>query len=129
MFLGGELVLNNSHVTPLSYRVRCQISDQLDDAYSYVLSELLLSVLQSLTTVTYSGDYTIKVRLRHDSVQVLEKYMDLPMRIDKTLTSDISVPIFRSLAESLTALEDSKQANNFALRAGERYASSAKSVC
>jgi hypothetical protein len=82
--------------------------------------------------VTYSGEYTIKLRLRHDSVQELEKHMDLPMRIDKALPSDISVPIFKSLDESLTALEDSKQANDFAsfgLRAGEWSASLAKSVC
>jgi hypothetical protein len=75
--------------------------------------------------IVFSGEYTITMRLRHDSVQELEQHMDLPMRIDKTLASDISVPIFPSLDKALTDVNGSKakEFRTLSLRAGERCAS------
>lgn len=75
---------------------------------------------------TCAGEYTIRFALRHDSVQVLEKLMDVPLRVDKQLGSEISVPVYRKRADALTGAKPSDK--GFPLCAGERCAESAVHV-
>ena len=71
-----------------------------------------------------AGEFTIKVALRHDAVDVLSALKDLPLRVDKALSNRVSVPVYRSLAE---AVRKGTAAKEFALDAGERCVSA--SVC
>ena len=63
------------------------------------------------------GEYVIRVALRHDDPEVLEKLRDLPMRVDRALDAPISVPVYSSL---LAATNQSGAAGEKSLRAEER---------
>jgi Tripeptidyl peptidase II len=65
-----------------------------------------------------AGEYAIHVALRHDDVATLKALFDLPIRVEKALDSDLSLPVFTSLSAALQ--KGSTQAKEFALRAGER---------
>ena len=67
----------------------------------------------------------MQVALRHDDVKLLEGLMDLPLRVDKNLASDISVPVTKSLA---AAVAKGDKAKEVALPAGQRCAASRNCV-
>ena len=68
-----------------------------------------------------AGDFTVMVALRHDDVKVLEGLMDFPLRADKALASDVTVPVYRTLAGAV-AKDKEKAAKETVLCGGERCA-------
>ena len=67
-----------------------------------------------------AGEYTIRVALRHDSVQVLEQLMDVPLRVDKALEKEVSVPVHRRQADAVAG--EKPATKDVVLCAGERCA-------
>eukprot|EP00004_Rigifila_ramosa_P014078 TRINITY_DN3175_c0_g1_i2.p1 TRINITY_DN3175_c0_g1~~TRINITY_DN3175_c0_g1_i2.p1 ORF type:complete len:639 (-),score=196.09 TRINITY_DN3175_c0_g1_i2:30-1946(-) len=48
------------------------------------------------------GSYELKIQLRHDDVTLLEKLRNMPMMVQKTLSKEIKLSVFRDLAASVT---------------------------
>lgn len=67
-----------------------------------------------------AGEYTIQVALRGDDVATLKALHDLPLRVEKALESDLTLPVHDSLASAVR--KGAKPAKDFALQAGERRA-------
>ncbi len=59
------------------------------------------------------GDYTIKVFLRHDSVQLLEKLRDKVCVVERELGEKVSVPIYSSNSDSINAANALKDTTLF----------------
>ena len=52
----------------------------------------------SLSAQVPKGEYTIRVALRHDCADVLERLRDLPLRLDRAVDAPITVPVHSTLA-------------------------------
>ena len=60
------------------------------------------------------------VALRHDSVSVLERLMDLPLRADKALSTEIKLPVHRTNAGAVAGGDSNSKSKETTLAAGER---------
>lgn len=66
------------------------------------VNKKLISVSDCYTkTVTVKkGDYTIQVMLRHDNAELLKKYENVRVIVEKALEKPITVPIYKNYIES-----------------------------
>ena len=60
------------------------------------------------------------VALRHDSVSILERLMDLPLRADKALSTEIKLPVHRTNAGAVAGGDSNSKSKETTLAAGER---------
>ena len=83
-------------------------------SFTNVVPSLNISGLQ-YTIKLDKGDYTIRLQVRHENKELLEKLKDMVMLIDQKLSSSLSVDCFQTMS---SALNGKNKFNTMTLPAG-----------